>query len=301
MVVVHPAAGRFPMESLRSRAISALVNSQNPEGGWAYQGTVSWTEPGAFALLALRSEPQASECVARGIRYLSSLQRPDGGWPPQAAIGQSTWVTAAAILALSDRLSPAALDQAVSWLLSQRGEETGLVRRLRLWMLGAGSIQTQGEGWPWYPETAGWVAPTACTILALDKLRQRRPSEVLEARLRSARSFLWLRVCADGGWNHGSTRALGYEAASYPETTGLALAALRGSSSPKLPAALAAAERHLSATRSSSARSWLRLGLLAHRRPAATPGEEPPWRGVMDTALYVLAEQAAAGNSPLWM
>jgi hypothetical protein len=107
-------------------------------------------------------------------------------------------------------------------------------------------------------------------------------------------------MCADGGWNHGSTRALGYEAASYPETTGLALLALRGADSPKLAAALAAAERHLHATRSSNARSWLRLGLMAHGRPASSLGEEPPWRGILDAALCLLAEQAVDGGGSFW-
>jgi hypothetical protein len=205
-----------------------------------------------------------------------------------------------AVLALGDGLSGAPLSAAVRWLLRMTGEESGWLRRLRMTLLGAGGQQGQGDGWPWFPETAAWVAPTALTMLALQKLRTRAPAAELDERLASGRQYLWARMCRDGGWNHGSTRALGYDAGSYPETTGIALIALRGDRSPGLPRAVAAAERHLAECRSSSGRNWLRLGLSAHARPSLSdPASEPPWRGVMDAALCLLAERAAAGSNPL--
>ena len=281
------------MESLRSRALAALIASQNPEGGWGYHGACSWTEPAALALLALRGEPGASECVSRGNRYLLSLQRPDGGWPPRETVERSTWVTALAVLALGPQLNGDALKRAVRWLLDQRAADTSFVHRLRMRMLGESAPRNQGEGWPWFPDTASWVAPTAVTIVALRKLQNRSPSPNLDSRLGEARQFLWSRACGDGGWNHGSTRALGYEAPSYPETTGLALTALRGDDSPRMPTAVAAAERHLRATRFSSAHSWLRLGLIAQGRPVSgISPQAPTWRGNMDAALCLLAERA---------
>ena len=71
-------------------------------------------------------------------------------------------------------------------------------------------------------------------------------------------------MCRDGGWNHGSVRALGYESTPYPETTGMALAALRGVRSPEIEPALDVAERFLGECRSADALNWLRIGLMAH-------------------------------------
>ena len=286
------------MESLRSRALSSLLTAQNPDGGWGYRGGGSWTEPTALALLALGADPSLAALRDSGTRYLAALQRPDGGWPPRPSVAQSTWVTAVAVLAVCDRLGAEPLAGAVQWLLRQSGEESNFFRRLRMRLLGLADNQSDGEGWPWFPETAAWTAPTALTILALERIRRRMATSGLEARLRSGRRFLWSRTCRDGGWNHGSTRALGYDAGSYPETTGLALLAMGGQQSPKLPMALAAAERQLPPCRSSSGVSWLRLGLLAHARPASgMRANDLAWRGVMDAALWLLADQAAAGNN----
>jgi hypothetical protein len=287
------------MESPRNRALSFLLAAQNSDGGWGYKDGGSWAEPSAYALLALTTETSAAESVGRGVRWLTGLQRPDGGWPPRLAVGQSTWVTALAVLALAGRLAPEALDRAAQWMLRQSGQESNFFHRLRLRLLGAEvGVDTGHEGWSWFPGTAAWVIPTSLTILALEKIGRRTPRPRLQERLESGRRFLWSRMCGDGGWNHGSSQALGYQAGSYPETTGLALLALHGGKDPQLPRALAAADRHLRACRSAEGISWLRLGLLAHAAPvAARPFPEAQCRGVMDNALFLLAENAGAGRN----
>lgn len=277
------------MESPRARALSSLLTAQNPDGGWGYRSGPSWTEPTALAVLALRHELDSASRLERGIGYLVSRQRSDGGWPPHPSVDQSTWVTSLVLLALRGRLNQASRERAIGWLLGQTGEETRFFHRMRMTLLGAGGDRREGEGWPWFPQTAAWVSPTALTILALEQFR----AEAVAGRVSAARRFLWSRMCEDGGWNHGSTRALGYEAASYPETTGQVLLAMRGQNHPKLPQSLEAARQHLRTCRSSSAISWLRLGLLAHSQPAGTA--DLPHRGTMDTALWLLAERAAGG------
>ncbi len=288
------------METPASRAAAVLVRAQNPDGGWGYLSGGSWTEPTALALLSLKGEDRAGEARGRASAYLRTLQRPDGGWPPHRSVARSTWVTALAVLALGEELDGAKLGAAVGWLLRVRGRESGFWHRLRLRLLGVDRGPGEGEGWPWFGETAAWVTPTAMTILALLKVRPRGLAAGADERLSAARRYLWSRMCQDGGWNHGSTRALGYDAPSYPETTGAALLALRGDRPPELPRALAAAERHFRECRSSSGRNWLRLGLAAHARLVPGPAEdEPPARGVMDTALSLLAERTGAGRDPL--
>src|ERR1035438_9021414 len=74
----------------------------------------------------------------------------------------------------------------------------------------------------------GGLGPPGLGILARQKKMGRRPSAAIRRRVDQGRRFLLRRMCQGGGWNHGSVRALGYEATPYPETTGMALAALRG-------------------------------------------------------------------------
>ena len=104
------------------------------------------------------------------------------------------------------------------------------------------------------------------------------------------------RRCRDGGWNHGSTRALGYDSGSYPETTGLALLALHDAQGPEVEFGVAAAERHLAMCRSAEAASWLTLGLLARGRSVSAPALETHG-GVIETALQALASAAAQGRN----
>jgi hypothetical protein len=282
----------------RSNALSYLRAAQNPDGGWGYGGA-SWTEPTAYALLALSEDPSGEAHVRRGIQRLLSLQRPDGGWPPRSSVRHSTFVTALALLALAGKDQPAAAS-AARWLLQQTGEESNFVRRLRMRLLGSLPQSETFDGWPWYPGAAAWVTPTALTLIALGKAARSFSDPRLRARLESGTNFLWSRVCRDGGWNHGASQALGYEAVSYPETTGVALLALRGNRTPKLAAALAAGEGHYRACRSAEGVAWLRLGLLAHSRPAEHPhAKEVRSRTVMDHALTALSLQPASENHPL--
>jgi hypothetical protein len=229
-------------------------------------------------------------------------------------VKESTWVTA-----LSLFLPPgtAGFDRsgAEAWTVDQTGRESGWVYRLRLWMLGADSVDSMSfDGWPWYPGAAAWVEPTALSVLALQKLAKRggpANRSDLKKRIDQGLSYLLARTCRDGGWNHGSTRALGYDSDSYPETTGLVLLALRGLNDPKVNLGLARGEQHLAVCKSSEGVSWLRLGLAAHGRPPLAPsaaGRTPNQTGdganlpamhggVMEIALAALADAAQEGRN----
>jgi hypothetical protein len=209
----------------------------------------------------------------------------------------STYVTAMAMLALLP--DNQGVERATGWLLAQTGQESSRLHRLRSFLLGDGTTVAAHEGWPWYPGAAAWVTPTALTIIALAKAAKIHPNPRLEKRLQSGHGFLWSRACRDGGWNHGSSKALGYEAESYPETTGLALLALRGSPSPRLASALASARRHAGVCRSAEGAAWLRLGLRAHSaEPAASSERQFRCFTAVDYALTMLASQPA-DNHPL--
>ena len=94
----------------------------------------------------------------------------------------------------------------------------------------AGVKDEYPEGWPWYPGAAAWVIPTSFGILAYERALKREDADAggLRDRVQSGRKFLLHHMCADGGWNHGSNKALGRDGDSYPETTGMALLALHG-------------------------------------------------------------------------
>jgi len=283
-------------------SIELLLSKQNRDGGWPYFRGGSWTEPTVYAVLALLSTGHEG-AARRGIDWLATLQRPDGGWPPQAGVEESSWVTSLVALLPPRRVGPAAHGRAIGWLAGVRGEESTLLYRAREWLLGNRRQPEEAfPGWPWVPGTAAWVAPTAFAILALEKECRRGRAPALQARIDAGRRFLLLHMCHEGGWNHGSVRALGYESRPYPETTGLALAALRGVRSPQVELALAAGRRFLSECRSADAFNWLRLGLIAHN--ALPPGDEPlskiERRSVPEASLDLVVGAALHGNDVFW-
>jgi len=271
---------------------SQLASMQNRDGGWGYRGgSPSVTEPTCFALLALAAAGWGT-ATAAGVDWLKRRQRADGGWPPRDEVDQSTWVSALPLLLPPKLKEPLNIPRAVEWVSAQSGRESGWLYRLRLLLAGFGSDpQNANPGWPWYPGTAAWVAPTALTLLALEKIQREQPSKALEERCQGGRAYLRVRRCADGGWNHGSTRALGYDGPSYPETTGLALLALHGSPIPAQ--SMDMARRHYREARSMEALSWLTLGLAAHGEKAPPPADAPyPPRTTLDLALAVVAAAA---------
>jgi hypothetical protein len=276
---------------------AGLIALQNADGGWGFRGGGSWTEPTCYALLALAAAglSQSQEGV-RGAAWLASRQRADGGWGPRDGVERSTWVSALALLLPESAVARPRQTRAAAWVAAQTGRESSFVYRLRMQLLGVRQDGPVFDGWPWYPETAAWVAPTALSILAMKKFASATGQAEWGARIEQGRQYLLARRCRDGGWNHGSTRALGYDSDSYPETTGIALLALHDSTAGELGKAEEIALRHLASCRSCEGASWLRLALLARGR--AVPGDIPRGHGgTVEIALAQLAEAAGEGRN----
>lgn len=268
---------------------------QNADGGWAYSKGVSWTEPTVFVLLAQSADSPDGASLVRGVRFLSSIARQDGGYSPLPGVEESTWVTALVALLPEEAVREQQRRQAIDWLKSRTGRESGW--RYKLQQRLGGIKDEYPEGWPWFPGAAAWVIPTSLGILAFERALRRGDVEtdVLRERVEGAKKFLLTHMCADGGWNHGGNKALGRDGDSYPETTGIALLALNGVASAQMERAKAAARKHLAACRTAEGIAWLRMGLAAHGESVA-PVFDPVCRTNMDEALMALA---AAVKNPL--
>jgi hypothetical protein len=294
-------------------AVERLLRVRNPDGGWPYASGQSWTEPTALAILALRTtsdqrDQQVVEACCRGIDWLAAMQCGDGGFAPTRAVSEPTWVTSLAILALASgdaRQRDAQLarrNRAVAWLLGQKPAETsGVIGFLQRLLNTPGSRPPPG-GAAWYPGTAAWVAPTAMQIFALARAATLTGDPMLQQALEQARSFLLARRLADGGWNHGGWYAASERVASYPETTGMALAALRGFPPQVLRPSIDLAEATVARAGSLEAWAWLNMSLVIHNRRASTeradaPVEFPVWT-VRDLALGILSSNASSPSNP---
>ena len=281
--------------------LAGLYARQNADGGWPYWKGSSWTEPTVYALLALASSgDMSSPAVDHAFDWLSKSQREDGGWAPRRLVEESTWVTAAVLLLPSGMLPRFNAAAALNWLLAKTGRESSWIERVRAAMISGHMDPRKPDGWPWFPDTAAWVGPTAFSILALRKASKRDSRQAIADRIQQGQEFLLSRRCADGGWNHGSSKALGYDGPSYPETTGLALLALRGLPRDRVERGIAKAEEHLRASRSVEAISWLRLGLLAHaRHPEAPPVTTERALSTQEVALAMIAGNTARDSNIL--
>ncbi|HTP31144.1 MAG TPA: hypothetical protein VMJ75_03155 [Candidatus Acidoferrales bacterium] len=281
-------------------SVDLLLNRQNHDGGWPYVHGASWTEPTVYAVLALLAAGE-DRPAGRGLDWLRARQVRDGGWPPQTGFDESNWVTALVALIPPEQLGAGAHARSIDWLMGTMGEESTITFHLRQWLLGDSSPITGSAGWPWVRETASWVAPTSLAILALDKENSRRPGDALRRRIAKGRRFLLERMCVKGGWNHGSVRVYGAEGRPYPETTGLALAALRGASGQKVDISVGVARDFLRDCRSADALNWLRLGLMAQGQ--LPPDYSPPeiaYRTLIETSLGMLVTETQKGREILW-
>lgn len=260
---------------------------QNPDGGWAYGKGCSWTEPTAFVLLAQCVAPVDRQSFEAGMQFMRSMQRRDGGWSPQPDVAESTWVTALAALLPEEAIGAERLKRARAWLEGQTGRESSWSYRFQ--QIIHGNYDKSPEGWAWFPGAAAWVIPTSLGILAFERTLTRAENASLRARVNDAGEFLAGRVCADGGWNHGSNRALGRDGDSYPETTGIALLALhRSPAGALIERAKTAARGHLATCRTAEGIAWLRMGLAAHGE-YVEPQFTPVPRTTLDAALIAIS------------
>lgn len=270
---------------------------QNPDGGWSYfPGKKSWLEPTLYAALALHGEPEADRAWA----LAKSWQNPDGGWRPAAEVGISHAGTALSVTTAAARGEfGEPFEKGVAWLLGTAGNESQMYRRVLLRIGSAlGMVEDQRDfsmkGWPWKPETASWVEPTAHAVVALKQAAAKASHRQIAERVRLGEGMLMDIRCKDGGWNYGNRTARGEDLRSYPETTAIALVGLQGRAD--LDGSFDLAKRMLGETASPLARAWLTIAMRVNGIAVEDlAGESSP--DVLITALEALG--AAEGNHRL--
>ena len=214
---------------LSDACLEQLIGAHRPDGGWPLTRNrkQSAIEPTALALLALPSNVTCERDAA--IRFLLATQNPNGSWP--AFIGddeEGCGLTGLVLYALSRcGVQSTVIGRAVRWLAATRGWESHWLWK---WKFRTSDRHVRFDpekfGWPWLPETASWVIPTAYALLALQHMEQHSEEDLLRFRVRRGVQMLYDRICSEGGWNAGNSVVYGTALAPHPDATALALLAL---------------------------------------------------------------------------
>jgi hypothetical protein len=162
------------IQELNHVCVQGLIDRQLPEGGWPFSShtTQSAIEPTALALLALPSSSVRERDAA--VRFLLRTQNVNGSWPAFSGDDAGgSGLTGLALFALNCcRAQGMVTNRAVRWLLESRGWESHWLWK---WKFRTSDRHVRFDpdkfGWPWMPETASWVVPTAYSLLALKHAR----------------------------------------------------------------------------------------------------------------------------------
>ncbi|MCI0422818.1 MAG: hypothetical protein L0312_26955 [Acidobacteria bacterium] len=312
---------------MRTQIIGFLLEGQNSDGSWGYlPGKAGAIEPTAYALMSLATEERASTSVQRGVTFLRKTQTARGAWAVNTQDSEeAAWATALAGLALlSFRDTQSACRAAAGFVVSSFARHPRpWILRMADWMrsFDASYVEENLRGWKWTPETANWVEPTAYAVLflkgllqsgaiadgsgAIGSYRQTGGADGIKQVIAEAESWLYQRMCKEGGWNYGNSRVLGEELRPYPLTTALALMALQNQSSSECQKSLAYLRRAVPAERSALAlcMAVLCLGLYEietepwMQTATALFGETEFFQNIKTSALALLAMRAVKGQN----
>jgi len=253
------------------RCMEQLIARQLPNGGWSFHSgaTQAGVEPTALAILALPSNLHRERGCAVG--FLLRTQNANGSWPAFSeddAEGSGFTGLAAYSLHLSGAKGTAT-DRAVGWLLQSRGRESHWLWK---WKFRTTDLHVRFDpdkfGWPWMPETASWVVPTAYSLLALKRARGTSQQKLADFRIRRGVEMLYDRICPRGGWNAGNGVVYGSPLAPHPDATAVALLALLGEPlNDFITASLDWLERRAESLLAPWSLAWTLLALHAFHRP----------------------------------
>jgi hypothetical protein len=258
-------------QQLNLSCVQELMDRQLPEGGWPFiSGTTqSGVEPTALALLALPSNSVRERDSA--VRFLLHIQNANGSWP--AFIGDDeagSGLTGLALYAVNRcGVRGIAGHRAVVWLLQTKGWESHWLWKWKFRTIDHHvRLDPDKFGWPWMPETASWVVPTAYSILALKDARDNLQHDLIRFRIRRGVEMLYDRICPEGGWNAGNGVVYGFPMTPHADATALALLSLLSEPlTESMTASLDWLERRAETCFAPWSLAWTILALNAFGRP----------------------------------
>ena len=192
------------METLFERAAEALDRARSGDGFGPMPGAEPEPEPTALAALALDD--------ARARDWLIEAQRDDGSFGVWAGPFDNDSPTALAALALP---AGPARERALDHVTSNPARRVATDR--------IAPHDPNLSGWGWADGTAGWVEPTARTLLSLRLLRPAATGAIEEAA-----AFLADRECVAGGWNCGNRFIYDVALPPFGQPTAVGLVGLHG-------------------------------------------------------------------------
>lgn len=265
-----------------------LRELRNADGGWgSTAGRPSGAEHTALVCMAMTAAGLTAEGDT-AAEWLAGAQRPDGAWPVAAGVPEPGWATSLAVLALAGRADGrSGVQMGLDWLVGERG--IGVPLRVRIAEFfrepKTTALDPTLRGWPWLTGTFSWIEPTAYAMIALTRGWQGRPPAAARSRIDEGRLMILDRECPGGGWNFGNKEVLGVEMEPYPDSTAIALLALRaaGENQTVVEPGFGALDRLIGTTRSGLTLSLAALAGRAWSRDIAD----------LRTAIMLLFEQTA--------
>jgi hypothetical protein len=267
------------LETVRTRVLALGGFAGKVGGGYRADAT-------AWAAVALEAVGQRGEWLKAARSRLAAQQQADGRVSLSPPHPEAFWLTSLAILAWHQAPDyREAQARACHFLLTHTG------RHWRRPPDAPYGHDTSLKGWPWIADTHSWVEPTALAVLAL-----RITGRGEHARVKEAIRLLLDRQLPGGGWNYGNTSTFGRELLPFPESTGLALNALRGMAPPpQIQKSLDYLQSRLQEVRTPLALGWGLMGLASWGREPAGAGdwigeclERQKRYGPYDTAAFSL-------------
>lgn len=193
-----------------------LINRQLTDGGFSkIPGHPADATSTALAVIALNRLNAPSLTIVAGQNYLRRCQKQDGRVPLTQENLEVTWPTALALIAWDlDRSFEEQRSLTVQFLLNHPG--------LTIKKSAVAAHDTSIPGWSWTERAYSWIEPTSFAVIALklEGLNEHRA-------VRQGVKLIMDREIESGGWNYGNKQVFDTELLPMPESTGIALCALK--------------------------------------------------------------------------
>jgi hypothetical protein len=191
-----------------------MIRQFNPDGGVPYTaGTPSFSEPTLLMILAFIAAGQ-TQYMKPLADWVLKRRNSDG------SIGlndefpkEGLWATPLLAIAMHRLGFNTERDAAIDFILG--------FRSLSLRRSKENDLDTSLTGWPWAPNTTGWVEPTSWALLSLTLAGKGNHQRSIEGK-----KLLADRCLPEGGWNYGNKIVFNNTLLPFPDTTALALLAL---------------------------------------------------------------------------